>query len=144
MDDGLLILGGAVALWLLSKANTAQSLQFQPTGASWDGGSLQVQIGVLNPTAGDLTLNALSGSLAVNGNNVGIVGLPPGDLPKVIAPQTTTPVILQYTPNYLGLLFTLLNDLKQSGQSLSIAYTGSANVNGITLPVNLHFQAAIP
>jgi len=144
MDDGLLILGGAAAIWLLFKANTAQSLQFQPTGASWDGGSLQVQIGVINPTAGDLTLNSLSGTLSVNGKNVGIVALPSGDLPKVIAPNTTTPVILQYMPNYLGLLFTLLNQLKQSGQSLSIIYTGSANVNGIALPINLHFQAAIP
>ncbi len=138
MDNGLLLIGGAVALWALSKANTGQHLQFLPVGASWDGGALQIQVGVQNPTNDSLQYNSLAAQVTANGT---IIGNLSGFVPKLIAPNQQTTIPVNFTPNILGALSTIFNQVTQGGGGIMIGINGAANVNGITLPVSLTFQA---
>lgn len=137
MDNGVLLIGGVVALWVLSKAHTGQNLQFQPLAANWDGGALQVQIGVLNPTNDSLQLNSIAGQLYVNGTAVGTVS---NFVPTTIQPNQQTPITLRYVPSIFGAVTAILNQITNGG-GLLVAFNGSANVNSIVLPVNLNFQA---
>jgi hypothetical protein len=136
MDDGVLIALGIAGLWLYSKAHTGNSLQFVPLGASWSGGALQVDIGVQNPTQDSLQLNSLAGSVYVNGTIAGNVS---DFTPRLIAANQQTPIQLTYTPNILGTVVAVLNQVSNGGGVL-IGLNGSANVNGIPLPINLTFQ----
>jgi len=137
MDKGLLLIGGAVAIWLLSKANTGQHLQFIPLGANWDGGALGIQIGVQNPTNDSLQYNSLAAQVSANGTVVGNLS---GFVPKLIAPNQQTTVDVNFTPNILGALSTIFNQVTHGG-GVRIGINGTANVNGISLPVELTFQA---
>jgi len=137
MDNGLLLLGGAAALWLIAKAETGKNLQFIPLGASWDGGALRIQIGVQNPTSNSLQYNSLAAQVSANGTVVGNLS---GFVPKLIAPNQQTTVDVNFTPNLLGSVAAIFNQVTQGG-GITIAINGSANVNSIVLPVNLTFQA---
>lgn len=137
MDDGVLLIGGAAALWLLSKAHTGKSLVFQPLGASWDGGSLHIDIGAYNPTNDSLQLTSLAGTVFVNGTAAGTLS---GFTPALIVPNQQTPIHLKFTPNILGVLSSVFNQVTQGG-GVMIGVKGTANVNSILLPVNLTFQA---
>jgi hypothetical protein len=137
MNDGVLIGLGIAGLWLYSKAHTGSSLQFVPLGASWDGGSLHVDIGVQNPTNDSLQLTSIAGQISVNGTGIGNVS---DFTPTLIAANRQTPITLTYKPSLLGIGLTILNQVN-SGGGVQIGVSGSANVNGIQLPVNLNFQA---
>lgn len=137
MDDGVLIALGIAGLWLYSKAHTGTSLQFVPLGASWSGGALQVDIGVQNPTNDSLQLTSLAGSVYVNGTIAGNVS---DFTPRLIAANQQTPIELTYTPNILGTAAAIFNQFNNGG-GIQIAVQGTANVNGIALPINLIFQA---
>lgn len=137
MDNGLLLVGGVVALWALSKAHTGANLQFVPLGANWDGGTLHVQIGVLNPTNGSLQLTSLAGQVYINGTAAGTLS---DFTPTLILPNAQTPISITYTPSILGVFSTLLNQVSNGG-GVAIAIKGSANVNGVILPVTVNFQA---
>jgi LEA14-like dessication related protein len=137
MDNGLLIGLGVAGLWLYSKAHTGQSLQFVPLGASWDGGALQVDIGVQNPTNDSLQLTSLAGQIYVNGMSIGNIS---EFTPRLIAANQQTPITLTYKPSILGVGLAVLNQVNNGG-GVQIAVHGSANVNGIQLPINLNFQA---
>jgi LEA14-like dessication related protein len=137
MNDGVWIGLGIVGLWLYSKAHTGTSLQFVPLGASWSGGALQVDIGVQNPTNDTLQLNSLAGSVFVNGTIIGNVS---DFTPRLITANQQTAIQLTYTPNLLGTAAAILNQVNNGG-GIQIAINGAANVNGISLPINLTFQA---
>jgi hypothetical protein len=137
MKSGLLLVAGVVALWAYSKAHTGTHLQFLPLNASWDGGSLHVQIGVQNPTNDSLQLQSLAGTVAINGTTAGNIS---DFTPALIAPNAQTPITLSYTPSIFGIVSTVVNQLNNGGP-INITVNGTANVNGIPLPVNLTFQA---
>src|SRR5689334_21278732 len=135
--NGLLLIAGMVALWVYSKAHTGANLQFLPLGASWDGGALHVQIGVQNPTNDSLQFQSLAGTVYINGTAAGTIT---DFTPAIIAPNAQTPVTLTYSPSIFGVASSLIN-LLNNGGGVTIGLKGNANVNGISLPVNLNFQA---
>lgn len=139
MDNGLLLLLGLGAYLLYSKANTASSLQFLPLGANWNGGTLQIQVGVQNPTNGTLTLSSLAATAYVNGTPTGNVS---DFTPAIIAPNAQTPIQLNFNPNVIGIAQDLLSELNTQS-AMNISLKGTANVNGVSLPVNINFTAAV-
>lgn len=136
--NGLLLVAGVVALWAYSKAHTGANLQFLPLGASWDGGSLHIQIGVQNPTNDSLQFQSFAGTVYINGTAAGNVS---DFTPAIIAPNAQTPVTLTFTPSLFGAAATVINLLNNGGNGVVIAVKGSANVNSLSVPVNLTFQA---
>jgi len=137
MQNGLLLIAGVVALWVYSKAHTGANLQFLPLGASWDGGSLHIQIGVQNPTNDSLQFQSLAGTVYINGTAAGTIT---DFTPAIIAPNAQTPVTLVYSPSLFGVAAAVIN-LLNNGDGVTIGLKGSANVNGVSIPVNLTFQA---
>jgi len=135
--NGLLLIAGAVALWVYSKAHTGANLQFLPLGANWDGGSLHIQIGVQNPTNDSLQFQSLAGTVYINGTAAGTIS---DFTPAIIAPNSQTPITLSYTPSIFGVAAAVINQLNNGG-GVTIGLKGSANVNGISIPVNVNFQA---
>ena len=136
MNNGLLLLGGAAALWLLSKVHTGQNLHFLPLGVSLDGGGLVITVGVQNPTDNSLQLTSLAGDVTVNGTNAGNLS---GFQPVTILPNAQTSVNVKFTPNILGAALAIINQV-QNGGTVTIGVNGNANVNGVVLPVHLTFQ----
>jgi LEA14-like dessication related protein len=139
MGNGALLVGGLAALWVLSKVNTGNSLTFIPVGANWDGRSLQISIGVQNPTSNSLQFNSLAGYIFVNGNNAGNIS---SFQPTTIMPNGQTNVQIAFTPNYATGVTALLNTLfgfVKTG-NITISIKGTANVNSFNLPVNMTFQ----
>lgn len=140
MGNGILLIGGAIALWALSKAHTGQHLQFLPLGASWDGGALQIQVGVQNPTDDSLQYNSFAAQVKANGTVIGNLS---GFTPKLIAPNQQTAIPVTFTPNIFGAVAAIFDQVT-SGGGVTISVQGTANVNSISLPVDLTFQAIAP
>ena len=139
MDDGVLLLLGAGALWLSAKARTGKKLQFLPTGVDISGGGLAVAVGVQNPTNTSLTLNSFAGQVYINGVASGNVS---DFTARIIQPNAQTEVVLNLVPSLFGGIQDILNLVTGSGpDGLALALKGTANVNGIPVPVNLTFQA---
>lgn len=140
MDNAVLLVGGVIAYWLYSKANAGLNLQFIPLGASWAGSMLQIQLGIQNPTTGSLQFTAFAATATVNGN---IIGNLSDFVPTLIAPNSQTPVVLNFSPNYIGLASDVLNEIANPGSTVSIGLRGTATVQGVAIPVNINFTAAL-
>lgn len=137
--DSVIIIGAFIAYLLYSKVNTGASLQFLPLGASWNGGTLQIQVGVQNPTNGSLSLTSLAATAYVNGTASGNLS---DFTPALIAPNAQTPIVLNFQPSIIGIAQDVVSELNSQG-AMTIAVKGTANVNGVALPVNLNFTAAV-
>jgi hypothetical protein len=140
----LWIAGGAALLWYLAnKATTLANLQFTAKSVSFQGSGLQLTVGILNPTNGELTINSIVGNVLVNGQPFGTIT---NFTQTVVAANAETDIILNISPNVLSLASDLINELSTGGpaapSSVSIIAQGTANVNGSPLPVNLNLQAA--
>jgi hypothetical protein len=134
----LLIAAGGFAAWyFFTRYNTLKSLVFNPVGLGVQGSAISLQIEVDNPTANALQFNGFAGSLSVNGSNIGNVT---GFQPVMVAPGATR-INLFVTPNVFGIasdIISLLDGNEGSG-NIQAGLSGTANVNGIPLPVNIQF-----
>lgn len=138
-NNTLLLVGGGVAAWyLLSRYSTIKNLLFVPRGIAVVGGAISVILGVQNPTSNSLAFQALSGSLVVNGNNVGNVA---SFQPLIILPNAETQIQLLITPNLLGIGSGILNLIEGNpgSSSFSASLQATANINNTAVPVNVSF-----
>jgi Late embryogenesis abundant protein len=135
----ILVGGGLFAAWFFwTRANALKSLIFVPRGLGVQGGGVSLLIGVQNPTSAALMLNGLAGSLVIQGQNIGSVT---DFQPMLIAPGGETPINLLITPNYFGIAAGVINaiDGNEGDGSIRASLSGTANINGFPLPVNLNF-----
>src|SRR5882762_1218135 len=109
-SSNLLLIGAAaVAAWyFLTRGSTLNSLQFIPRGIGLQGTSLNLSLGILNPTNNSLRLSSVVGSLNVQGSPVGTVT---SFQPVDIAPNSETDINLLITGNVFGLLGGVINHL---------------------------------
>lgn len=136
----LLIAAAAIAGWYFwTRSATLNSLQFIPTGIGVQGAAVNLTIGVQNPTANPLTLSSLIGSLSISGSPVGNVS---DFTPVVIQPNSQTNINVLITPNVFGIAAGAINmiDGNEGESGLNATLSGTANVNGIPLPVNIAFS----
>jgi hypothetical protein len=134
-----LLIGVAAFLgwYFWSRANALQSLLFVPRGLGVQGGGISLLLGVQNITSAALQLNGFAGSLNINGAPVGNVT---DFQPQLIAPGETQ-ISLMVIPNVFGIAAGVLNEVNgnEGSGSIRASLTGTANINGIPLPVNLNF-----
>jgi hypothetical protein len=135
----LLIGAAAFAAWYLwTRANTLNSLIFNPVGLGVQGGGVSLQLEVDNPTPNALQLNGFAGSLSLNGSPVGNVT----DFQPVMVAPGATRINLLVQPNVFGIasgIIGLLDGNEGSG-NFQAQLNGTANINGIPVPVNLSFS----
>lgn len=131
------ILGGAAALYFLSKLTFSKKINFSLRGLKPSGSifapKVAVLIGVQNPTNQRATLKSLSGSISVNGKYLANLSSF-GD--QIIQPNAESLITLEAKPSVLG-VFSSIKELLNtpSGQS-EANFDGSANVDGINYPIN--------
>lgn len=135
----LLIGAAAFAAWYFwTRANTLKSLIFNPVGLGVQGAAVSLQLEVDNPTSEAVQLNGFAGSLNINGSPVGNVT----DFQPVMVVPGATRINLLVTPNVFGIAAGVINliDGNEGSGNVQASLTGTANVNGIPLPVNLAFS----
>jgi Late embryogenesis abundant protein len=136
----LLIGAAAIAAWYFwSRAQALNSLIFIPKGIGVQGGGVSLIVGIQNPTSAALQLNGLAGSLSINGSAVGNVT---DFQPQLIQAGAETDIQLLILPNLFGIAAGVINEIdgKEGTGALQASLTGTANVNGIALPVNIPFS----
>ena len=139
-NNNLLLIGAAaIAAWYFwTRTSALNSLIFTPVGLGVQGAGISLAVNVANPTDTPLTLSSLAGSLNIQGSAVGNVT---DFQPSNIAPNSQTQINLLITPNVFGLAAGVINEIEGNEGSGAIQATlnGTANVNGIPVPVNLSF-----
>ena len=142
----VLLLGGlAVGAYYLSQlgvaANTVNIVFNGATPASLT--QWQLQVVVQNVSNAAVNLNALSGNVMLNGNNVGNVSYFP-TAPAQIAPTSQQVLNLQLNLNLLSLP-TAIQNLIQSpaGNTLNFEIVGNANINSLVLPFDVKYPVTM-
>jgi LEA14-like dessication related protein len=132
----IVLIGGAIA-YFYGKRKLQQSIKFSFESLKLSGTKIIVRLGMLNPSGSSATLNSLVGSLIVKGNEVATIE---NFTKTIIAPKSKSFIDVTITPSALGVLTTLKNLFKKGGiANLSAQIVGNANIDGITMPIDVKY-----
>jgi hypothetical protein len=133
----VLLLGvGALAVWEFQQIGTAAAtVQFVFSGVQIKSLTNYVlQITVQNISNADCVLNAMSGTITVNDNDLGNVS---DFSPVNIRARSQQVVNITLQPSILSLPGAITDIINNSGGQLDFVFEGNANVNGLVLPINV-------
>ena len=135
---GIAVLGG-LAFWLYSRKRLKETALFSFDGVRIANNKLQIKLGLSNPTNASVTINSIVGVLNSKGNDIANVQ----SFEKVtILPNNKTFISLDVTPSLLGLFTTVKQIVKKGGlKNLNLKFKGTANVNGLPLPIDVNYTA---
>lgn len=135
---GILVLGG-VAYWAYSRKRLKETALFSFDGVRIANNKLQIKLGLSNPTNASVTINSIVGVLNSKGNDIANVQ----SFEKVtILPNNKTFINLDVTPSLVGLFTTVKQIVKKGGlKNLNLKFKGTANVNGLPLPIDVTYTA---
>ena len=135
---GIAVLGG-LAFWLYSRKRLKETALFSFDGVRIANNKLQIKLGLSNPTNASVTLNSIVGVLISKGNDIANVQ----SFEKVtILPNNKTFISLDVTPSLIGLFTTVKQIVRKGGlKNLNLRFKGTANVNGLPLPIDVTYTA---
>jgi hypothetical protein len=144
-----IIAAGAAALYFLPKISLGRKAIFLFRGIKLSGKKLQLKIGVQNPTSNSAILQSFSGEIYADKKFIANIS---NFTPNTILPNSETELNFDVNLSAAGLFSTLVNKAKQIFQktadkkikvtkpkSTKIELKGSANVDGINVPVDLNY-----
>jgi LEA14-like dessication related protein len=135
---GFVAIGG-IAYWLYSRKRLQETALFSFEGVRIANNELQVKLGLANPTNASITINSIVGVLNSKGNDIANVST--FDKIKIL-PNNKTFINLTVKPSLLGLFTTVKQIVKKGGlKNLSLKFKGTANVNGVALPIDINYTA---
>jgi LEA14-like dessication related protein len=126
MRNILLLIGGAAALFLLSRFRFGQKAIFQLRSLRPGGSLLQ------NPTNTTIKIKSITGSISVNDRflaNVSAFG------DQTVGPNSESTLRLVARPSALGVFESVRELLNAAAGQVSVTFSGSANVDGIVVPI---------
>jgi hypothetical protein len=131
----IILLGvlGAIGYFLYSRARAVGGLIFLPRGLSAGSGSIQIMMGVQNPSDVPVPISSFAGNLVVNGSAIGAVS---DFVPTVIAPNSETQITLNVAPNIFGVVNGAINMIKNGTQQFKAVLQGTVNVGGALFSIN--------
>lgn len=137
---GLIIAAGA-AYYFFRKYRVGKNARFYFKAVSIKGKKLVIRIAVQNPTNSSIKLQSLAGEVYANDKLVGNVS---SFTPIQIAANSETVLSFDIVPNVAGLINLISNFVKTLVKKtqklgLRIKLDGTANVDGISLPVNISY-----
>jgi hypothetical protein len=137
MRNILLLIGGAAALFFISRFRFGQKAVFNFRSLR-PGGTLfapvfNVDLAVSNPTNQTIVIKSITGTVNVKGSAVANVSAF-GD--QRVAANSESILKLQARPSAVGVFETVRELLKQPVGSTNVSFTGTANVDGIVVPVS--------
>lgn len=135
---GIAVLGG-LAFWLYSRKRLKETALFSFDGVRIANNKLQIKLGLSNPTNASVTINSIVGVLNSKGNDIANVQ----SFEKVtILPNNKTFISLDVTPSLVGLFTTVKQIVRKGGlKNLNLRFKGTANVNGLPLPIDVTYTA---
>lgn len=137
MRNILLLVGGAAALFFLSRYRFGQKAVFAFRSLK-PGGPLfapvfNIELAVANPTNQAITIKSITGTINVQGSAVANVSAF-GD--QRVAANSESILKLQARPSAIGVFETVRELLSRPLGSTSVSFTGTANVDGLVVPVS--------
>jgi len=135
---GILAIGG-LAYWLYSRKRLKETALFSFDGVRIANNKLQIKLGLSNPTNASVTINSIVGVLNTKGSDIANIS----SFEKItILPNNKTFINLDVAPSLIGIFTTVKQIVKKGGlKNLSLKFKGTANVNGLPLPIDLTYTA---
>jgi LEA14-like dessication related protein len=142
-NDRFIIIAGAIAVayWFYSKGRALGNLVFTPgtvNSVTMTGGAplLSLNISVQNTSSASLRIDSLAANVLSNGSLVGnVYNFSPVDIPA--DSQIYMPVFVKL--EMIGLANDIITAIQFRSTTQKIQVRGSANVNGIQLPLSVDF-----
>lgn len=130
------ILGGAAALYLISRLSFAKKANFilesvKPSGYLIQP-TLTITFKVQNPTNQKIKVRSIVGNIEVNGKFLSYVssfGF------QTIEANSESTLIIKTTPTVIGVFNTIREIFTQPIKNLKFRFTGNANVDGVVIPI---------
>lgn len=131
------LIGGAAALYFFSRYKFSQKANFLlrsvRVGGTLFSPVLSIDMAVQNPTNSKITFKSITGGLSINDTFIANVSSF-GD--QVILPNSETILKLQARPSAIGVFNSIRNLIDNRSGNIKASFIGSANLDGITYPVN--------
>ncbi len=138
MKNLFYILGGGVALWLLTRYSLGKKLLFNFSGVRPKGKLtnpiLEIQIAAQNPTNQRATINSISGTLYLDGKQISNIS---SFTQQMILPNSETILTIEARPGLLGIV-NIISDVfgRNKSKNYTFRFSGSANVDNIVVPID--------
>ncbi len=136
MKNLFYLIGGATALFLLSRFRFGQKAIFQLRSLRPGGSILQptinVELAVQNPTNTTIKIKSITGAISVNDKYLANVSAF-GD--QTVAPNSESTLRLVARPSALGVFESVRQLLTAPAGEVAAKFEGSANVDGIVIPI---------
>jgi len=137
MRNLFLWVGGAAALFLLSRFKFGQKAIFQLRTLRPGGSLLQptinVEMAVQNPTNSTIKIKSITGSISVNDKYLANVSAF-GD--QKVLPNQESILRLTARPSATGVFQSIREILTQPVGSIAASFQGTANVDGLVVPIS--------
>lgn len=137
MRNVYLLIGGAAALYFLSRYQLSQKITFGIRGVRVGGGlfnpTITIDLAIQNPTNQRANVRSIVGEVSVNGQyiaNVTAFGQ------QTIQPNSESIIKLSARPSASGVGQFLISIFQQKQKSIVTNFTGTANIDGVTYPIN--------
>lgn len=128
---------GLAGLYLLTRRSLAKNLVFNFSDIKFSGTVLrpiiQVTFSVQNPTNQKATLKGVAGTLSFNGSPVSNIS---NFTEQTILPNQESLIMINVRPSLLGVASSVIDAIKGKRITGSFKFVGSANVDGIVIPIN--------
>lgn len=136
MKNLFYLIGGATALFLLSRFRFGKKAIFQLRSLRPGGSILQptinVELAVQNPTNTTIKIKSITGAISVNDKYLANVSAF-GD--QTVAPNSESTLRLVARPSALGVFESVRQLLTAPAGEVAAKFEGSANVDGIVIPI---------
>lgn len=131
------VAGAAAAIYfgiqIMRYRQVANKLLYTLGGVSIDGTKVKVTINILNPTGVSATIRSIAGDILTNGNKIATLQY---FGKTVVQPNASTSITIELVPSAVGLITTVANAI-YSGYKPNFKLIGTANVNNISIPINV-------
>jgi hypothetical protein len=139
-----LFFGAAIlmgAYYIFSKRSFAKNANFSFEGLKfdWKKKKVEITLSCSNPTNNNITLNSVVGNLILNNNT--IASVESFTKTNIIANGKTN-IKLDLIPSAIGILMSIkefVTNKAKTKQKINAKFIGSANMEGIIIPLDLQF-----
>jgi LEA14-like dessication related protein len=124
--------------YVIRKKSLVDNAKFslQNVVLNWKKKEVYVRMGISNPTNTQVIINSILGSLYFNNNEVAVVN---SFSKLLISANATTTLNLTMKPTLYGIFESLKNILtKDIAKNYKVKFVGTANANGLNLPLEFY------
>jgi hypothetical protein len=129
-------------IYILRKKSFVDNAKFslENVAFNWNKREVYVRMGILNPTNSQITISSILGSLFLNNNEIATVET---FSKLLVSPNAKTSLNLTMKPTLYGIFTSLKSifskkDSKEIFKNYKVKFVGTANANGVNLPLEFY------